>query len=53
MVEPMLQPTAPAIATSQIEKRPVDARYPAKGMITSEGKGMHADSTAISNTMPP
>ena len=47
-----LQPTAPAVATQNRFSWPLCTRLPAKVMITSEGKGMHADSIAINNTTP-
>src|SRR5277367_6683038 len=52
MVEPRLQPMAPAVATRIKENLPVKTRYPANGMMISDGNGMHADSAAISKAMP-
>jgi hypothetical protein len=40
-------------ATTQSTISPLKTRYPAKGMIISEGNGIQADSIAISNTIPP
>jgi hypothetical protein len=48
----MLHPTAPAVAASAKLNRPVEARWPAKGMMPSDGTGMQADYTATSPATP-
>jgi hypothetical protein len=40
-------------ATIQSTISPLKTRYPAKGIIISEGNGMQADSMAINKTIPP
>src|SRR5216683_2403319 len=52
MTDPRLQPRAPAVATNKRLNRPVDTRYPAKGMMISEGRGMQADSMLIRAITP-
>ena len=44
---------APARPQPHSVKRPAGTRLPAKGMITSEGRGMQALSMAISPATPP
>ena len=44
---------APAVATQSRFIEPSYTRYPANGMINSDGKGMHADSIAINMATPP
>src|SRR5579863_7087554 len=44
---------APAVATHSSLNVPSKTRYPAKGMMSSEGSGMQADSIAIRMAMPP
>src|SRR5471030_2281357 len=44
---------APAVAAATRLKSPSETRYPANGMMISEGSGMQADSIAIISTMPP
>jgi hypothetical protein len=42
----------PAVAAAIRPKWPWEARYPAKGMMISEGSGMQADSIAIIRATP-
>lgn len=48
----MTFPIAPAIATPIRSNLPVETKYPEKGMIISEGKGIKADSMAIVKIIP-
>src|SRR5437868_14449291 len=50
--DPRLHPIAPTVATHNSRNVPSYTRYPANGMINSEGSGMHADSTAMRITIP-
>jgi len=43
----------PTVATHNSRNVPSYTRYPANGMINSEGSGMHADSIAMRITIPP
>ncbi|SYZ74335.1 hypothetical protein TRIP_C80012 [Candidatus Zixiibacteriota bacterium] len=36
-----------------MEKRPVETRYPEKGIIISDGRGIQADSMLMVRIMPP
>jgi hypothetical protein len=47
-----LQPRAPAVDTAKRSKRPIETRWPANGMMISEGKGTQADSKVISASTP-
>ena len=50
---PTTQPMAPAKPASKSENVFFVTKYPAKGIIISEGRGMHALSIPINKTIPP
>jgi hypothetical protein len=50
--EPTTHPKAPATETKYKLNLPAKAKYPEKGIMTSEGKGIQADSIPIARTIP-